>query len=57
MMPDELVKADRAHLIHPLHSVSAHDSLGPLVLVRGRARSSTTRRAASTLTDYPHSGT
>src|SRR5512142_838224 len=34
-MADELVQADRAHLIHPLHSVAAHDSLGPLVLVRG----------------------
>ena len=34
-MADELVQADRAHLIHPLHSVATHDSLGPLVLVRG----------------------
>ena len=35
-MADELVQADRAHLIHPLHSVATHDSLGPLVLVRGQ---------------------
>ena len=35
-MVDELVQADRAHLIHPLHSVTAHDALGPILLVEGR---------------------
>jgi putrescine aminotransferase len=35
-MVDELVRADRDHLIHPLHNVSAHDALGPLVLVAGK---------------------
>ena len=36
LTPEQLLEADAAHLIHPLHNRSAHEQLGPILLKSGK---------------------
>ena len=33
---EELIAIDQAHLVHPLHSPTAHAAAGPVILISGQ---------------------